>query len=122
MAPRRRLRALSAAEKLKIVDEARRPGATMSAVARRHGIRGEELHAWRRAAREGRLTETDDAGAGPRFVPVVVTDASAGEGVEAAVGDVATAMIFSLPTGEKLSFDARVDPALLDRTLRVLRR
>jgi transposase len=107
----------TAAEKLRIVDEARQPGATMAEVARRHGVRGEDLYVWRRDAREGCLA--DDIGL-PRFVPVVVTDAPLATESPQQPEAEATSMVLSLREGDSLKFDARIDPALLARVLGVL--
>jgi transposase len=61
----------SDAEKHSIVAEAERPGANISAVARRHGIKPNLLFRWRRLAREARPS------AAPTFVPVTLALPSA---------------------------------------------
>jgi transposase len=63
---RERRRHWSTEEKRRIVEESMDPGATMRAVAARHGICESLLYAWRRQAREGSLSETER----PAFVPV----------------------------------------------------
>lgn len=115
-----RQRMWTAAEKLRIVEEARQAGATMAEVARRHGVRGEDLYEWRRAVRDGRQLE-DDAPAG--FVPVVITDEQprSSRRDQAPLGANTTVQL-ALPGGETLSFDARLEPELLYRLLDVLRR
>jgi transposase-like protein len=50
----------SDAEKHSIVAEAERPGANISAVARRHGIKPNLLFRWRRLAREARALSCPD--------------------------------------------------------------
>lgn len=63
--------------KAQIVLESYRDGASVADVARRHGLSGPQLHAWRRAAREGLLPMPDDDILG--LVPVAVA-ASSGDG------------------------------------------
>lgn len=66
--------------KAEIVLESYRDGISVADVARKHGISGPQLHAWRRAAREGVLAMPDDDMLG--LVPVVVAS-----GVASGVGD-----------------------------------
>ncbi len=56
--------------KAEIVLESYRDGTSVADVARKHGVSGPQLHAWRRAAREGVLAMPDDDMLG--LVPVVV--------------------------------------------------
>jgi transposase len=58
----------SDAEKQAIVAEAARPGANISAVARRHGIRPNQLFRWRRLVREDQERRNNAV-----FVPVTVS-------------------------------------------------
>jgi transposase len=51
--------------KSRIVAESFEPGASVSAVARRHALSPQQLFAWRRAVRRG-------AGSAPLFVPAVM--------------------------------------------------
>ena len=51
-----RRRRWSAAEKMRMVEETNRPGATVSLVARRHGVGPNQLFTWRRLAAQGALT------------------------------------------------------------------
>ena len=62
----------SAEAKARIVAESLAPGVVISAVARRHDLRPQQLFAWRHQARQGRLVLPAEALA---FVPVV-TDAA----------------------------------------------
>lgn len=57
-------------DKARIVQESFDRGASVCAVARRHGIAQGLLFTWRRQAREGRLGGDDQA---PFFVPVVAS-------------------------------------------------
>jgi transposase len=59
-----------------IVLETYRDGVTVADVARRHEISAPQVHAWRRAARDGLLPMPDDDGLA--FLPVSVS-ASAGD-------------------------------------------
>jgi transposase len=57
----------SDAEKQAIIAEAARPGANISAVARRHGLKPSLLFRWRRMAREDQARAS-----GAAFVPVTL--------------------------------------------------
>ena len=63
--PERRRR-WSASEKMALVAETQEPGATVSLVARRHGIAPNQLFTWRRLAAHGALAA---AGAGEEVAP-----------------------------------------------------
>jgi len=101
----------SAEAKGRIVRESLAPGATVSGVARRHGLMPQQLTRWRRLARQGRLAlpaapeaETvaeDDAGA---FAALVVAEdpppepATAAEGsIELVVGTVVVRLPATTP-------------------------
>ena len=96
----------SDAEKQAIVAEAARPGANISAVARRHGIRPNQLFRWRRLARE------DEArGSEAVFVPVTVAQLPA---VTAAAAPASAPIISpdappSCPTTETAQTDNRIE-------------
>jgi len=61
----------SVQEKLRIVEEANRPGASVAAVALRHGVNANLVFGWRRLHRRGLLERQRDVG--PRLLPVKVT-------------------------------------------------
>jgi transposase len=61
-------RCWSEAEKRAIIAEAARPGANISAVARRHGLKPSLLFRWRRLARDAKVQSSE-----PRFIPVTLT-------------------------------------------------
>jgi transposase len=61
-----RRRRWSAAEKMRMVEETYQPGATVSLVARQHGVGPNQLFTWRRLAAQGALTA---AAAGEDVVP-----------------------------------------------------
>src|SRR3712207_641656 len=51
-----RRRRWSAAEKVRMVEESHGPGASVSLVARRHGVNANQLFTWRRLAAHGACT------------------------------------------------------------------
>ena len=61
-----RRRRWSTEEKVRIVEETYLPGNSVSLVARRHGIAGNQLFTWRRLMAQGAFTA---AGAGQEVVP-----------------------------------------------------
>ena len=61
-----RRRRWSAAEKMRMVEETYQPGATVSLVARQHGVGPNQLFTWRRLAAQGALTA---AAAGEEVIP-----------------------------------------------------
>jgi len=63
---RQRRRRWSAAEKMRMVEESLEPGASVSLVARRHGVNPNQLFTWRRLAAHGAFTA---AAAGEEVVP-----------------------------------------------------
>ena len=63
----------SLAEKQTIVEEAMRPGASVAAVARRHGLNANLLFGWRRLYEQGLLSSRTRA---PVLVPVVTMPAN----------------------------------------------
>lgn len=74
-----RRRSWSEAEKASIVLESFEDGAVVTEVARRRGIRAQQIHGWRREAREGRLALPAEDARAMRlaFAPVVVDAALA---------------------------------------------
>uniref|UniRef100_A0A973WJH8 Transposase n=1 Tax=Bradyrhizobium quebecense TaxID=2748629 RepID=A0A973WJH8_9BRAD len=59
--------------KAAIVAESFAPGASVSAVARRHDISPSLLFLWRRQATRAQVAERGDRGMPPGFVPVAIT-------------------------------------------------
>ncbi len=112
-APRRR-RFWSREEKLRIVVESREPGASVSLVARRHDVNANQVFAWRRLVRDGRL---GGGGAGA-FLPVTVI-AGAGPPEPASRSG---RMEILLGPRTRVVVDATVDAAALARVLDVLER
>lgn len=67
--PRRRFRTVE--EKRRIVEEALEPGASVSRVARTHGVNANQLFGWRRLYLEGRLEPKNQERVGLLAVRVV---------------------------------------------------
>jgi transposase len=112
---RRRRWSLSAKQDL--VAETLQPGASVSAVAQRHGLHPSQLFAWRKAARDGRL-ETE---IGEGFVPVVV----ASEPIPPAPSAIEFAPIrmeIVLGNGRRVIVDRSVKASALARVIKVLDR
>jgi transposase len=105
--PERRRR-WSSAEKARIVEESLKPGAGVTAVARRHDVHPNLLHHWRRQAQRG-------IGRGLQFVPVAVAPAARGMRAEGSIE-------IELGVEVRVRVDAAVDEAALGRVLRALGR
>ena len=95
-------RAWPTAVKGRIVRESLAPGATVNAVARRHGVAPQQLTAWRRLARQGRLAlpadAADDMDGG--FAALVVTEdppPGGSSSVEGRIEIVAGTVVVRLP-------------------------
>ena len=68
----------------RIVRESLRPGVLVCDVARRYGLRAQQLTVWRRAARLGRLALISDDEGGA-FVPIEISDGAARKAPEARI-------------------------------------
>jgi transposase len=107
-----RRRRFSGEEKRRILAETMRPGVSVSAVARRHGLHPNQLFTWRRLAREGVLSGTAAAG----FVPVVLGEDAGVPAARRAVNEPrAGAVEIRLCNGRGMRVDAAIDPAVLAR-------
>src|SRR3954471_7685282 len=102
--PERRRRWASS-EKAIIVEESQRPGAAVTAVARRHDVHPNLLHHWRRQARRAL-----DGGQGLKFLPVAVPP-SARPKMEGSIE-------IEIGRDVRVLVDAAVDEAALGRVLR----
>jgi transposase len=107
-----RRRSWTAEQKARIVAESCAEGATVSAVARRHGLTAQQLFAWRRKAEQGgvQIARPD----GLEFASIVVAAPSPSErhatpAIEVVVG----ALTVRVPVG--------VDPSTLQVVLRIAR-
>lgn len=112
-------------QKLALVEEVLRPGASVAAVADRHGMSRSLLFAWRRQVREGRMPGVVRAEAAAALVPVrVVADASPPEAPRASpplrgpagrLGRSGTTLEVVLRNGRVLRFCAAIAPEMLGR-------
>jgi transposase len=105
----------SADAKARIVAESLAPGVVISEVARRHGLRPQQLFAWRHQVRQGRLALP---AAELSFVPVVETaaDVPSAETSDATVGTIEVVLggaLVRVPPG--------ADAKLLTRVLRAVK-
>jgi transposase len=100
--------------KLRIVEESYAGARVASATARRHGISGSLLFAWRKAFREGRLTEQEE----PGFAPAVIL----AEMVPASAPPTSGRIEVVTRTGYRLMVEGVVDGQALARVLDVLER
>jgi transposase len=62
----------SKAERRRVVEETLKPGASVSQIARAHGVNANQVFAWRKLYREGRLNEEP----ANKLLPVKVADNS----------------------------------------------
>jgi len=131
--PERRRR-WSSDEKLQLVEEACRPGLSVSLVARRHGINPSQLFAWRRQAlAEGLVTDSRSepaARAAVTFAPVAVIAGPAEPEVEEKAhparqrrGTKPTSVIeIELKSGDRVRVEGCADIGALVRIICALRR
>jgi transposase len=123
-----RRRRWSAEEKLRMVNELSRPGATVSLVARRNGINSSLLFKWRKLARQGAFGVLPDGDLG--FVPVRLAPASAAWVAPVAADEVAPApavnemspvVEIALPNGCRLRVPPDIEASSLHRLVTVLK-
>lgn len=117
--PRRRY---SIAEKLQILEETRRPGASVADVARVHGINHNVVFGWRRLAQRGLLrTESiESASLLPVRVesPTVLPTAKLPASIKEAPGSIEV----EFPEGVRVRVHGLVDVSALERVFKALRR
>lgn len=101
----------SADEKLSILCEAFGSGGSISATCKRHAIGSGLLYTWRRQALAGDLTGTKRAP--PSFAEVEVSVPTAALMGTGHIG-------IELPSGVRLTVDARVDAGALARVMSIL--
>jgi transposase len=112
-------------EKLKILDEVLRPGASVADVADRHGVARALIYQWMRKVREGRMSGLSlKAEAAAIFAPVKVEPAAPAPRADAAPCAVVarppvstrkrpTIIEIALGNGRVVKVDEGVDPAAL---------
>jgi transposase len=108
-------RSWSRDDKARIIAESFAARANVSAVARRYGLRPQQVYSWRRLAREGRLALPVEEEVG--FVPVITTGGerpSAAPSSRAGVVEIAIA-------GAVIRVGAGVDGRLLCEVLRAVK-
>ena len=114
--PERRRRWTSE-QKLALMAESLRPGASPMQVARRYGISTGLLYTWRQLARSGELALVPVSAPAPAFVPVeIVPEASGPCGGERGDG----VMVIDLPGDRRVRVDRHVDTDALRRVLLAL--
>ena len=114
--PERRRRWTSE-QKLALVAEMLRPGASPTQVARRYGISTGLLYTWRRLARDGELSLVPASAPVAEFVPVeIVPEAT----VPVADGAGAGIIVIELPGERRVRVDRHVDAEALRRVLLAL--
>lgn len=103
----------SDADKQKILQETLEPGATVMAVAKRHGIGTGQIYTWRRQALVGAVTG---------FVPVTIEPVAPADAVVTvpAASSRAGLIEIELPGGARVRVDDQVNSAALRRVLAAL--
>jgi transposase len=115
---KRRRRVRSEDEKRRIVGETFEPGASVSAVARRHGLNTNLLFTWRREMGRGVSALADDPMA---FVPAVISAAPVTASAPSSPS-AAGQMEIVFAGGERVIVDRTVDGVALARVIKVLSR
>lgn len=118
--PRRRY---SIAEKLKILEETRRAGASVADVARVHGINHNVVFGWRRLAKRGLLRAESSADHPPLLpvrisTPTVLPTAKASSEPIHAAGSIEV----EFPGGVRVRVHGAVDASALERVFKALAR
>ena len=100
--------------KAAMVLETFRAGVSVADVARKHGVSAPQLHAWRRAAREGLLPMPEDEALG--LVPILMEGGDRGRAEPAAGGPLTLEV-----GGVRILVPADFDPGHLGRIIAALR-
>jgi transposase len=116
-------------EKVAILDEASQPGASITAIADRHGISRNLIYLWRRQAREGSMPGvTVSNGAASPFVAVRIAASAdetpaqhATQRLPAPVGRRRSGLIeIALSNGRVVKVEESIDPVTLARVIAAL--
>jgi transposase len=116
-------------QKVAILDEASQPGASITAIADRHGVSRNLIYLWRRQAREGSMPGvTVSNGAPPPFVAVQIADRAekapaqnTPQRLPAPVGRRRSGLIeIALSNGRVVKVEENIDPATLSRIVAAL--
>jgi|SRR5689334_17697147 transposase len=111
--PERRRRWTSE-QKLALVAETLRPGASPTQIARRYGISTGLLYTWRRLARDGELSLVPVPAPTAEFIPVEIVPEPTIAGADAGI------MVIELPGERRVRVDRYVDAEALRRVLLAL--
>jgi transposase len=116
VAGKERRRRWSDEERQRLVAEAFAPGAVVAHVARRHGVAESCFYAWRKRY-------ANDAGDGPRLIPVMVADTPATvPSRRVAPPPSSTAAVITLPDGTRVEIAGDYPRATLRALIAALRR
>jgi transposase len=114
-----RRRRWSAEDKVRILDEASRPGAVIASVLARHNVSGSLFYRWRREAREGLMPGVSVRGEAPAgFAPVMLAATCVAESTPPSSRPVRcepTTVEIVLTNGRMLKISDSIDPAVLSR-------
>jgi len=118
--PRRRY---SLAEKLRIIEETQRPGASVADIARAHGINHNVVFGWRRLAQRGLLRAPSSERAAP-LLPVRVEIPTVLPTPRASSNAVPTerSIEVEFPGGVRVRVHGSVDAGVLERVFKALSR
>jgi len=114
-------------EKLEILREAAKPGASLAAVARKHGVNANLVFGWRRLHRSGALASQRHAKAVPLLPvkiesPTLLPTVKATAAVRPAADRERSHIEIELPGGIHVCLHGAVDAQLLRRVLEMLKR
>lgn len=115
VSPRRVRRWRSVSEKLKIVQESLRPGASVAEVARAHGVNANQVFTWRRAFERGELNEPSVA-----LIPVKLTNPEDEKQEPEAAAPAGGSIHIELPGRAVISVERGADATLLRSILESL--
>src|SRR3984957_6975980 len=112
----RRRQLWSIDRKRQIIAETFEPGASVSEVARRHGVNANLLFTWRRQQGAAKMADSRES---PQLVPVTITTEPVSNVPAIALGSVGR-MEIVLGAGERIIVGADVDTIALARVIKAL--